>query len=150
MSGFHGVSLNSEVVLSMEISTDLLVCWCECVVKWLFGRARRRGLCQLHFSLKFSHACCDHSLILSLSAWVEKKTCSFFPVVCRLPWEHSTCVNSVYQALFPPPAYKNLGMKICGHLTSSMTCCYGDAQKDFNNRWGAHITWALPEESTIF
>ena len=52
------------------------------------------------------------------------------PVVCRLPWEHSTCVNSVYQALFPPPAHKNLGTRICDHLTSSMTCCYGDAEKE--------------------
>ena len=39
-------------------------------------------------------------------------------------------VNSVYQALFPPPAHKNMGTRICDHLTSSMTCCCGDAQKE--------------------
>ena len=56
--------------------------------------------------------------------------------------EHSTCVNSVYQALFPPPAHKNLGTKICDHLTSSMTCCYGDTQKE------VYMTLIINEELT--
>ena len=32
--------------------------------------------------------------------------------VCRLPRELGACTNSVYQALFPPPPHKSLGMRL--------------------------------------
>ena len=36
----------------------------------------------------------------------------------------------MYQALFSPLPHKSLRTRLCDHLTSSMTCCYGDAQKE--------------------
>ena len=135
------------------LRTDLLVCWCECVVKWLFERARRSGVSQWHFSLKFSHASCDRSLIPSLSAWVEKKTCSFCPVVCRLPREHSTCEQCVPGSLSSSRAQEPGNEDMWSpDLQYDMLLwrCSERSLYDFNNRWGAHITWALPEESTIF
>ena len=48
------LNLEASWMLTMEVITDLLVCWCECIVKWLL---RQRGVSQLHFFTCLQWSC---------------------------------------------------------------------------------------------